>query len=129
MNLIKLYGKLKEHYGNKYYYTFNYCEINKKYFNQEELETYTDFDLYILKLERLIQIVEYKLGILTQDEMDSSLFNEEKEKNDWVLHTFTHNYKKDDGCYHYYRKCYKCGYKWYCLHSRGEQEKRSCGCK
>lgn len=119
MNLIRVYGKLKEHYGSRNDYKFKYN------FNLDNW----DYEEYILKLERLIQIVEYKIGILTQDEMDKDFFNEDIEKNNWVMHTFTHNYKKDDGCYHYYRKCFKCGNKWYSLHSRYEQEKRSCGCK
>ena len=61
--------------------------------------------------------------------MDSNLFNEERDKNNWLLSTMTYNYKIDNECYHYHRKCYKCDYKWYSLHSRYEQPNRSCGCK
>ena len=116
MNLIKLYGNLK--------YSLANIENNIYQFGSG----FGDVE-YKEKIERLIQIVEYKIGILTQDEMDKDFFNEDIEKNNWVMHTLTYNYKKDDSCYHYYRKCYKCGNKWYSLHSRYEQEKRSCGCK
>lgn len=87
---------------------------------------YCNYGEYYDKLYRLIEIVEYKLGLITQDEMDSDLFNEQNEKNDWVMHTFTHNYKRDEYSYHYYRKCSKCGYKWYSLHSRYEIKNTKC---
>lgn len=115
MNLIKIYGDLK--------YQLAITECHHHHFGGTTKD-YED----ILKHKRLIQIIEYKIGLITQDDMDSSLFNLQEEKNDWLLYTFTENYQRNNTC-HYYRKCYKCGYKWYSRHSRYEQEKRSCGCK
>lgn len=120
MNLIKIYGKLKYKKAEKSYERKDDFSACYSYSNRE-------LSVYVDKLDRLIEIVEYKLGLITQDEMSTELFNEELDKNNWLLYAFTDEYRKNEKSVHYYRMCINCSKKWYSLHSRSERDYILCG--
>lgn len=91
MNLIKIYGKLVElkvniEWSLNQFGTSVNCNIKRQ-----------------KKIHRLIEIVEYKLGIRSQDMITDF------DKNSWYAYSFTDNYIKDENYNYYLRTCCGCG--------------------